>query len=218
MNVLQTLVPDARLVLEPKSKQIVAWGTPLQHELISTTIQQMDGDAPAGSRFELKSHPVRKATSHTALSMLSTLLPDVQLIEDAPAGAIVAWARTADHDLIRRTLDGLQPNVPEGERPHVVVYRVPKADPVPLADMLQAVVPTARLSANRPGGSIAAWATQDEHEIIRSAVEQMEGTLPPDKAPQVIVYPMSSSSAATAAFRVLRPCCLDARMSVDTNS
>lgn len=218
MSVLQTLLPEVRFVLEPKSKQIVAWATPTQHELIATTIQQMDSDVPEGSRFQLKSHPLGEATAATAMTMLATLLPEVQLVQDEPAGALVAWARESDHDVIRRTVEGLQPSVPAEERPTVVVYQVPKADPVPLVDMLQAVVPQARLSADRSSESIAAWATPEEHEIIRSAVEQLEGTLPPDKAPQVVVYPMSSNTAVVAAYRVLSSVVPDARLSYDPNS
>lgn len=217
VSVLSTLLPSVQIVVEPKTRQLIVLARPSDQEVIRQTVEEMDADVPAESRSKLMMHPLENASPEAAQSILLTLLPDVKLVLDSKAGAIVAWARVSEHETIKNALEGLQPELPEEDRPRVVIYSIDKADPVPLANMLQTVVPKALLSADRTNQSLAAWATPADHETIRAAVDQMANKLPPEKTPTVVVYPLRRANGATS-LNVLQSLVPTARVAIDANT
>ena len=122
---------------------------PADHEKIAATVQQLDADLPDDQRTQFKSHPLRDAVVDAVLPILRTMLPSVVLASDTKNNAITAYASRRDHQLIEAAIAGVQPNVPDENRPRVVVYHVPDADPVAFAQMLATILPTGRFSGDR---------------------------------------------------------------------
>src|SRR5258708_29329414 len=139
------MFPATKLVLDPKSRRIVAWTRPAEQDTIKSLVEQMDTDAPADSKNQLMVYPIPGADPGATVTMLKSLAPDATLVADTRAGTIVAWARKSDHALIGPAIERMQPNSDPKRRPHVVAYPVGASDPAPPFPLIAALVPTARV-------------------------------------------------------------------------
>ena len=217
LNVLQTLLPEVRFVLDPKTNRLAAWARLGDHETIRTTIEQMDTDVPDELRLKLMSHPLRDANPDTVTGVLTQLLPEVRLINDPTAKALVAWAREADHRIVEDTIERLQPATDPESEPYMKVYATGKANPQILAGMLQSVVPQARVVADTQAGNVAAWGTKADHEIIDSMFEQIRSLSQTELRGSVAVYPLRRVQGASV-IGVLQTLVPQARLVVDSRS
>ncbi len=140
-------------------------------------------------------------------------MPDATLTHDTRANTIVAWASKSDQETIAAALKRLNPGDDPARRPHVVSYSVGTADPNAIHPLITALVPTARVVPNAAGGTIAVWATPDEHRTIKDAVEEMSRS---NTAAKVIVYTLKETNASSlvAALQAAVP---TARVAVGQN-
>ncbi|MBI3836464.1 MAG: hypothetical protein HY288_00845 [Planctomycetia bacterium] len=190
LSVLQNLFPATKVFLDPKTKRIVAWTRAAEHEAIKSLVEQVDVEATAESKNQLMIYPFTGADPTAAITTLKILVPEAILTSDTKAGTIVAWARKADHALIAPALERMQPNSDPKRRPHVVAYAVGASDPNTLSPLITALVPTARVVPNAKNGTLAVWASPEDHETIRLAIEEMTKNGALDSAAQVIAYPL----------------------------
>lgn len=193
-SVLTNLLPNLQFVLDPKSRQIVVRARPDEHAIIRAAVEQMDVEAPAGQRLKLSSHPLDEADFATVSNVLQTLLPQVSVVNDAKADALVAWASEADHETIRVAIERLQPQIPEAKRPEFKVYSTGKAYPSDIVQMLQTLLPTIRVVADQQRKGVAVWATREEHETIQQMLDSL--ALNGSDERRMVVYPHDQESSA----------------------
>ena len=197
LTVLQSMFPTTKLVLDIKSRRLVAWTRPVEQESIKSLIEQMDTDTPAESKNQLMVYPIPGADPTATITTLKSLAPDATLTSDTRAGTIVVWARKSDHAVIGAAIEQMQPNSDPKRRPHVVAYPVGASDPSTLYPLINALVPTARVVPNAKNGTIAVWATPDDHQTIRGAIDEMTKNGALDSAAQVVVYPLKTAEPAS---------------------
>ncbi|MGD9646727.1 MAG: secretin N-terminal domain-containing protein [Pirellulales bacterium] len=215
LTALQALLPEVKFVVDAKARQIVAWARPEDHEQIRAAVDELDAELPDEQRIEIMSHPLGKADASAVLSVLRSLLPEVTVTSDTKNSALVAWARKRDQEVIRRSIAGAQPDVPEAERPSIVVYEVPDADPIQVASMLSTIVPTGRFTGDRASGKLAAWATPEEQDVVKSTVEGMRKGLDPERDLAPVVY-RPRTAEVTTLLSDLRAIAPEARFSANT--
>lgn len=217
LSVLQTLLPEAKFVAETKTRHLVAWARPKEHEQIKAAVEQIDQDAPPEQRLQLKAHPLDKADASTALAMVRALLPAVQTINDAKNNTLAAWARAGEQETIQAVIARLQPDVPADKAPKLVVHAVNNADPVGMLSMLQPLAPLAKLTADRESKSVAAWATPEEHATIAAALKDIEARAADPQGPQLVVYPAGKANPSILAT-LLAPLIPQGRVTADAQS
>ncbi|MGB9689910.1 secretin N-terminal domain-containing protein [Thermogutta sp.] len=121
----QTATPDGslRFALDPSGSRILVTGTPESLDRFAEVLKALDpsSESPA-SRLEstpqLEVYPITSADPQMVLQVLQTLLagmPDVRIAIDPKTGALVAWARPAQHATIRATLQQMQGEVGQVE-------------------------------------------------------------------------------------------------------
>jgi type II secretory pathway component GspD/PulD (secretin) len=217
LSVLQTMFPATKLVLDAKSRRLVAWTRPAEQESIQSLIEQMDTETPAETKNQLMVYPVAGADLTTTITMLKSVAPDAVLTSDAKASTIVAWARKSDQTLINSAIERMQPTADPKRRPHIVAYPVGASDPATIYPIISALVPTARVVPNAKNGTIAVWATPEEHETIGAAVEEIAAKRADGSAAKVVVYSLKATSAASV-VQALQTTVPEARMGVGANS
>lgn len=121
----QTATPDGnlRFAIDPSGTKILVTGTPDLLDRFAEVLKALDPSAESpGSLLEstpqLEVYPITSADPQTVLQVLQTLLagmPDVRLAIDPRTGALVAWARPAQHATIRATLQQMQGEVGQVE-------------------------------------------------------------------------------------------------------
>lgn len=172
---LRTVVPEARLAADPKNNAIVAWATPADHEKIKATVEGLDAELPVDNQREVVTYQVRDTDSATLLAVLQGAAPDAKLVPDAKTGAVFAWARPEQHELLQKAVAGLKRETPEELKRVARVYRFEQGDANAALVVLRTLLPTAQLAVDARTGSLAATALPREHEEIAAMVEQMDG-------------------------------------------
>jgi type II secretory pathway component GspD/PulD (secretin) len=196
LTVLQSLFPGTKVVLDPKTRRLVAWTRPSQQEAIKALIEQIDSDEGGELKSQLMTYPVDGFDPTAAITTLRTLVPDVTFTHDATAKTIIAFGRKSDHDKIAASLEQLRPSDDPASRPHVVSYPVGSSDPNVLYPLITYLVPTARVVPNAANGTIAVWAAPSDHATIKAAIEEMTASGTDNTAPRVVVYTLKETTAA----------------------
>lgn len=205
LSVLQSLYPTTKLVLDTKSRRLVAWTRPAEQQSIKSLIEQMDTDSPAESKNQLMVYPVFGADATAIITMLKNLVPDAVLTPDSKANTIVAWARKSDQAVIGPAIERMRPQADPSRRPHVVAYPVGSSDPSTVYPVIAALVPTARVVPNAKNGTIAVWATPEEHEMIKPAIDEIANKRSERGAAKVVAYPVSEPAVVYPLVSALVP-------------
>ena len=197
MSVMKTLFPNAQFTLDAKARRLIVWTTPAEQEAIKTAMEKLDAALPAEFQEKLNVYPAPELDVTVAISALQEKLPDVKFSSDPKAGTILAWGRQSDHDLIQKMLKQMQEGAGGERKPRLVVYPVPQGDATSISLMLKSLVPKAHLAADTAASALAATATPQDHELIRSAIEQMTQKEPPETARQFVTYTYQSRGPGT---------------------
>jgi len=197
LAVLTNLFPSTKLVLDAKSRRLVAWTRPAEQESIRSLIEQMDSDEGGDTRNQLMVYPLSGAEATATMTSLKIVAPDATVVSDAKAGTLIIFARKHDHALIAAALERLRPSADPQRRPHVVSYPVGSGDPATLYPLISSLVPTARVVPNVKNRTIAVWATPEDHETIRAAIEEMTSKKAEASQATVVSYPTGASDPST---------------------
>jgi type II secretory pathway component GspD/PulD (secretin) len=207
LTVLQNLFPGTKVVLDLKTRRLVAWTRPSQQQAIKALVEQIDSDEGGELKSQLMTYPVDGFDPSAAITTLRTLVPDVTLSYDTTAKTIVAFGRKSDHDKIAESLKQLRPSDDPALRPHVVSYPVGASDPNVLYPLITYLVPTARVVPNAANGTIAVWAAPSDHTTIKAAIDEMTASSTDATGPRLVVYTLKETTATgiTSAIQAAVP-------------
>lgn len=207
------LFPDAKFVVDAKTRRIMIWARPADHERIKLGLEQLGaGGKPDDFQQHFQAYPLSKIAPETVVPLLQQNIPTARILADAKSGRILVWADKADHEQIAEAIDQLQSAPDDPHKPRLVVYPRPNADPQAIVQMLTALVPQARVSVDAQTGGLAAWATPEDHQTIRSTIDEMSKAEVVAAKPASKVYALKNVTAE-AALRVLSSAVPTARLS-----
>lgn len=210
---MKSLFPEPiRIELDEKGRRLLVWARPEEHDRIRQSLEAIDIEQPEEFRLQLKAHPVRKADLNLVVSLVQQRLPDVALHPDTTARTIVARASGRDHEIIKHIIDQLEAESAKGDR-DVKVYAVRNGQWRELPQLLRNLVPGARVELDPITASLAAWATPEEHELIRSTVEQLKAKDMERRDDELRAYSLEETAAAVA-VEILSAAMPEARFSV----
>ncbi|MEQ9379516.1 MAG: hypothetical protein RJP95_01540, partial [Pirellulales bacterium] len=207
VSVLQTIVPQAQLVVEATSNQIVAWARPEDHEKLSVAIEQVDVEASPRQRLRLMAHPINDAESTSVVQVLQTLVPTMRLIPNPAANTLIALGSEADQKLVEETIARMQPSDDPAEQYRVETYDLHRADPNAYVNALTPIFPQGRFTADASGGRLIVWATADDHSAVASLIESMQHPFAEGEEPEAEVHRLEhiSPQVAVAALQPVFP-------------
>jgi type II secretory pathway component GspD/PulD (secretin) len=207
-----TLFPDAKFVVDAKTRRIMVWARPQDHERIKPALEQLATGKTADFEEQFQAYSLSKVPPDIAVPMLQQQLPDAKIVADAKSGKVLAWASKTDHEVIAKAIEQLQAAPDDKDKPRLVVYPRGDADPQTIVQMLTSLVPTARLAVDAQTGGLAAWAAPEDHETIREAIEEMSKEEVTAAKPATKVYALKHITAE-AALRVLASAVPTAKLS-----
>lgn len=214
VSVLQTLVPQAQLVVEATSNQIVAWALQEDHEKIATAIEQVDVEATPRKRLRLMAHPLEKADQTAVLQVLQTLVPGVPFIPNPANNTLIALATEPDQQLVTETIERMQPSLEADKQYRVEIYKLHGADPQAYVNALTPTFPQGRFTADPPGERLIVWATAEDHDTIAPLVERLQKPYAEGEEPQAVVHRLENISPAVA-VAALQPVFPEARLQAE---
>ena len=191
---LQSLVPNARFTIDSKVKNLIVWATEKEHQTVAKALERLgQGPAPQNTP-QLEVHRLVKANADTTLALLQKVVPDAQLTLDAKTSSLIALAVPADQQLIRSTLEQLQPGASgAGGAPAVRFHPLADEPAEGLLNILKEMVPNAQITADAPNKRLIAVATAADHDAIQKIIEQFETSTPPEEPRKLVVYPVTAA-------------------------
>ncbi|MBN2476468.1 MAG: hypothetical protein JXB62_17775 [Pirellulales bacterium] len=201
MEVLASVVPDAKLIAGEDPRELIAWARPDEHQEIQSAIEKLDTGDPAEGEVTMTVYPLQAITATAALPILQKEVPTARFQAGTDPNQLIAWARPAEHEKITQTLSKLAADEPEATAPRIGVYTLDIASlsAVPFTVRLLAqAVPEANFSIGTRPNQLVVWARPDDHKKIEQMIQQMAVKGPPEKQPAVTLYTLQSITAATA--------------------
>ena len=132
------------------------------------------------------------------IAPLKLLFPSSQFSVGSDSTKLVVYARPADHERIRTAIAEMSKREAPETAPRVVVYTVESVTATAAVTALKAMFPDAQFSAGTDPNKVIAFARPADHEVIKTAVEQISKKDPPETARKVVVYTIQATGAGSA--------------------
>ncbi len=174
-QMLQQVFPTAKITVDEKSDRVLVYAPLSLQGRIKQTIAQLDVEGTPNNKEEIRSYMVGDVDPTPILPMLQKLVPDMQLEVDAKARKIIASGTLRDHELLAKALEQFRNGDP-AQRPVVKAYPMEGRSTTSLFYMrsvLQNVVPDAVITIDPRGGSIVASASEQDHEKLKQAIDEV---------------------------------------------
>ena len=211
---LQPLVPEAKLTVDPQTKNLVAIAVPADQKAIKAILEQLQPEKPGPATPELRAYPVATADPSSALATLKGLYPNAQIVLDAKTEQFLVTAAAADQAAIKATLDQIQAPLPAERRPRFESYLLHGVDPSALSAQLQTLAPNAKIAVDAAARKLVVFGTPAEHEAVRGALEKLGRGTSLENTPQIEVYRLTKADPTTL-LATLQPLVPDAKLAVD---
>ncbi len=200
ITMLQSLLPTAKFAVDADAHSVAVWGTKKDHDTIREAMGKL-GAGGAGGPLEtarqVEVYPLTKADPTSTLALLKTLIPKARLAIDARTQRLIVVATLADHNVVRGTLEQLQPETSGPTDPELQFYKLKKPAPATLVTGLQALVPAAQVTLDPTSRRLMVIAPPAEQELIKKNVERFEQAAGAEGSERLIVYPLKTADPTT---------------------
>lgn len=175
-SVLQTAAPGVALTLSSDGSRLFARVTPEQHELIEAALQQLNEEKPFDSNRILKTYSIEKSGPTTS-TVLQRMVPSAIIGAGAQPQQLVIEATTAEHERIGELMVQLEEAAGDSNR-QLRFYDVTPDTLASTRTTLATVVPEVSLSASSDNTRLIAHVSEQQHEKIQAALEQLAAEQP----------------------------------------
>ncbi|MEE8451324.1 MAG: secretin N-terminal domain-containing protein [Thermoguttaceae bacterium] len=198
MRLLREVVPQATMTLGSDANQLIVWASPEDHTAIGGVIEKLNGDGSPETAPKVVVYPLQYADVDTVSDVLRDAVPDAEVTEDEETNRLIAWARPDDHVVIADIVKQMDVESSAAGAAKAVVYSLTYADVDTVSNVLRDAVPEAEVTEDEDANKLIAWARPDDHAVIEAVIKQMDVEDLPDVASTVVVYELTSATAATA--------------------
>jgi len=190
---LRLIAPQAQLRIDAERGRLVAWGTPDEHSKMQEALEKLQVAGAAGDHRQVEVYKLTKAEPSATLSLLQTLLPTARLSIDSATRSLVALAVPADQQIIRATLDQLQPEKPGPDTPELRFYKQSRDQSGSVVSVLQNLVPKAQVTNDADRERLLVIASPADHEVIKATLERFaaEGPGKREERNTLELYPVT---------------------------
>ncbi len=175
LEMLQQMFPAIKFSLDVKARRILAYASLKEQGQIKQTLSQLDVEGAPSNQEELRSYSTEDVNPTTLVTMLQTLVPDMQLTPDVAAKKLMALGSIRDHEVLAKAVDQAC-NGDAEDRPFVRAYPLEGRDVRALIYMrvvLLGMVPDAAITVDPRGSSIVASATAEDHKKLKEAIDEI---------------------------------------------
>ncbi|NLX95926.1 MAG: hypothetical protein GXY83_07105 [Rhodopirellula sp.] len=215
VSMVTSAVPDAKLSVGADPQQLVAFAKPADHAVIQEMVDKLSAVEPAETAPTVVVYPLRNVQAQDAIRMLGTIVPQAKLNTGSDSKQLVAYARPADHAVIKASLEKIDA---EDNAATAAMYtlkgKATYANSYYTLAFLRSAVPEATFTVGADSSQLVVWAKPEQHEKIKQLVEEFSKELPPEETPTTVVYTLGSNVTAAAATQMLRTAVPEAGLSI----
>ncbi|MHB8899436.1 MAG: hypothetical protein ACYC6Y_11865, partial [Thermoguttaceae bacterium] len=215
-QLLQNLVPKARLSFDYRTDSIMAFATAEDHELIKGTIAQLDLGAGNPNAPELRFHTLQQAPPRNLIDGLEELAPKAEITYDPASRQLMVIATAAEHAIIDKNLSQIEETAAAESKDELVVYTIESGDMEAVQTVLEDLYPGIRIQPDAKNDRIMVTALPAQHEKIAAAIEKMDGGRDGGSEKKTVAYSVNEVDAATA-IQILKTLAEDMELHPDAS-
>lgn len=219
MTLLQGMLPQAKISLDPQTRRLIVVASPDDHKAITAILGQLQSNEPGADTQVLRFYPLENPLPPNAMTALNSLAPKAQISANNEAKQLQVLASANDHDTIKANLEILMKGLPVEKR-KLVSYPVSaaqKARFTALFPNLLTEYPDIRMVPESEPGEIGIWARPSQHELLKGVIESLVSDLPDGSKSQLMTHPYRQADPS-AAMQTLRTMAPDAKVSLDSTN
>ena len=216
MQLLASTFPMARFSIGTDAYQLIAWAGGDDHEKIAEAVKELSQKESEATAPRMIVYPLESANATQAMSILRTIVPEAQFGIGANTRQLIAWARPADHEKIKKVVEEMGKEEPEETAARVQVYTVETVDAMKAMSVLATAVPEAMVSAGNDDRQLVVFARPSEHEKVKATLEQLSTKGPEELQPKIVIYSLPTEGASHA-MQVLQPVVPQAKFTLGTD-
>ena len=175
VELLQPLVPKARLSVDESTRRILAVGTTFDHQKLERAIKQIDTNDQ--TRGHVQTYSVGTADPDQLRNVLMQLVPQAVISANPEAKQMLVWTDESGHSAIQQAVEQFN-HPPADQKRQLNSYPIPKEISGIALTMLQSATPQATLAIDESGKQMIAWATIAEHQVLQKAIEDLSRNRP----------------------------------------
>lgn len=216
-TLLRTLVPEARLAVDPKTGGLAVLGRPEEHDLVRKALEELArkdlGGTPEARTYTLPGG----GSPWGVVNVLATVFPNVRVTLGTQPNQLLVWARPDEHEQVAKVLAELTKEEPPETAPRLEVYTLEGTNASEAGRILRFFAPEAVFTTGPDPQQLLVWARPADHQKIRQALTQWaEAVRKPETLPELAVFNLKYLSAASA-IQALRGVVPEAQFSVGSS-
>ncbi|MCL2349398.1 MAG: hypothetical protein FWC50_14200, partial [Planctomycetaceae bacterium] len=176
LSSLRTLVPEATIIPDNTTKQLLVVARPAEHELIRKNVDLIVStftpDDPVLFIYDVTSDQRKRleAFVKTAAAELKSL----QVVADDTPGKISIWAKPSEHQLIGDALMLMKAGKNDDQELQLQAFSLTSVDIKTVQDTLKTAVPEAKLIYDEQGMRIVVWASKTDMQKVSTTLLQLD--------------------------------------------
>ncbi|MCA9182331.1 MAG: hypothetical protein KDA51_12785, partial [Planctomycetales bacterium] len=179
LTTLQAMWPNMQLTVDSATNQVVASGTPEEHEQLEAAFEQLTM-APGGDAQLAKTYSVPFGEMSTLPSVLKQLAPRALISSDPVSRTVTVWATPPQQKLVEQALEALNQTARDAQQP--ATYMVKPTQVLAIQTSLRTLFPAAVSTSDPTTGQLVVVASQDVQSRIASVVEMLSNGAGADEA------------------------------------
>lgn len=204
---LQERLPDVQVIDETDPRRLTIWAPETQQQELAKVLQELVPSEGVPGDSIMKAYavtPEQKTRFTTILPTLAERLPDVTVIPETDTRRLTIWAPATQQTEVSELLQSLHVEDTADTRQVLAVYPLRQVDGTIVQQTLTKLFPAADIVLEPESEQIVVFATADQQEQIKAAIEKLDHDQDAGGKQQSIqVYPLKNMTATTARLAVL---------------
>ena len=173
--ILATVVPGARVSVNPTTRSLIAFGTLADHSAIRALIEQLEAQSDvAATEKVLKTYFASAATSPTIVTLLGTAVPHAQVLSDTANQRLLVMANADEHAHIELLLKAMAIAETDGKR--LQIHQADRIDTSSVASLLATLTPQAAVTVDAVNKRLLVVASESDQMKVKEVLEQVRTT------------------------------------------
>lgn len=215
-EMIATLLPEAKVTIDTRSKSLVAIAKLSEHRAIADLLEQLQPQNAALTPGELKSYPIDDALQDSASSVISSIVPEATVTSDAVNKRLLVVANPEQHQQIAATLGQLSENLAKPDR-QLKFYDASGVDITSVTSLLETLAPTAQITENTADERLLVIASAADHATVDNVLQQVS-TGEEMRSTMLKSYPLTAKTSAETLTSLLSSLVPHASVTSDTTA
>ena len=195
---LRLIAPTAQMSVGAVPEQIVVWASSEDHQRVQAALQKLEETGGADASRELRVHRIRKAASTQATSIITTTLPDLQVLAGQGTDQLLIWGSPKDHARLDELIKQIEKELRLDVERELKTFELENVDPAEARRVLDSAVGNLEYVTTTVPGRLVIRAEPAAFEQVEKVLAELKlAVAAPEQVVRVHRYDPDELSVAT---------------------